>query len=172
MLSEENYLKLMKKEKNFVTMCEYIRERVYSGGRQYKTIIIYGSIDSEAFETLVSLFNSEAQIYEFSDRVDVLDGQTLPFNVTSSGIISLEHLKEKMVKNPPELIVFGEFNIQLRDFLSLTIRGNRSDVLIVESCVVKLRSLIISLMAMQCYSTKRADQLVENDGMPVFICWA
>jgi hypothetical protein len=158
--------------KNLKKMCEYIKNIIYSGRRSYKNIIIYGNIDHETFETLLSLIDRESRVYEFSDQTSAQCGRSLgDINLVSSAIISLDRLKQKISENQSELIVFGEFNWQLRDFLSDTIKKNKCDVLIVENCVAKLRSLILSLIFMNCYATKKPSEIVMDDAMPVFLFW-
>ncbi len=153
-------------------MCEYIKKRLHSKRRRYKKIIIYGDIDHETFETLISLIDSESIVYEFSGRKnDQLDRSLGDINLVLSAIISLDRLKQEILDNPPELIVFGEFNWQLRDFLSRALKQNKCDVLIVENCVAKLWSLILSLIFMDCNSTKNPNETVKDDAMPVFLCW-
>jgi hypothetical protein len=162
----------MQRVKNFKLMCEYIKKRLHSERRRYKKIIIYGDIDHETFETLISLIDSESIVYEFSGRKnDQLDRSLGDINLVSSAIISLDRLKQEILDNPPELIVLGEFNWQLRDFLSRAIKKNKCDVLIVENCVAKLWSLILSLIFMDCNSTKNPNETLEDDAMPVFLCW-
>ena len=162
----------MQRVKNFKRMCEYIQKKLYSGRRCYKKIIIYGDIDYETFETLLTLIDSESIVYEFSGRKKdqrdrILDDSIL----VSSDIISLDRLEQEILDNPPELIVFGEFNWQLRDFLSRTILKNKCDVLIVENCVAKLWSFILSLIFMNCNSTIHPQETVKDYAMPVFLCW-
>jgi hypothetical protein len=162
----------MQRVKNFKLMCEYIKKRLHSKRRRYKKIIIYGDIDHETFETLISLIDSESIVYEFSGRKnDQLDRSLGDINLVLSAIISLDRLKQEILDNPPELIVFGEFNWQLRDFLSRALKQNKCDVLIVENCVAKLWSLILSLIFMDCNSTKNPNETVKDDAMPVFLCW-
>ena len=153
-------------------MCEYIQKRLYSERRCYKKIILYGDIANETFETLLSLTDSESIVYEFSGRSNTQHNLSLGnSNLVSSATISLDRLKQEILENPPELIVFGEFNWQLRDFLSKAILKNKCDVLIVENCVAKLWSFILSLVFMNCNSTKNPSEAVKDDAMPVFLCW-
>ena len=162
----------MQREKNFKAIFEYIQKRLYSERRFYKNIIIYGDIDDVAFEMLLSLIDSDSRVYEFSGRANAQRDQSSGnSNLVSSNIISLDRLKQEILDNPPELIVLGEFNWQLRDSLSYNIRKNKSDVLIIENCVANLRSFILSLIFMNCYSTKKPSDLVVNDEMPVFLSW-
>ena len=162
----------MSKPQNFAKYCRYIREKQTKIGREYKSILIFGSITSEMYENIIILKGSDTHIFNFfGNPKKTSSSESNTTNAVQDSHMSIDGLKDFIMSKSPELIIFGEFDEQLKDFLTLSIRKVKSEVIIPSESVMRLRHFIISMMAMRCYSSRSASDLLSDNDNPVFLCW-